>query len=101
MIAGQGGWPGVNIGAQGARERQMLGTQKEDAANGGQDWASDRVAAPTVSDDLAAFTVFLVVKRKGEAGLDDGLGPVENLDRKRFDTSRGGVSVGIGRIQGG
>ena len=35
------------------------------------------------------------------AGLDDGLGPVENLDGKRFDTRRGGVIVGIGRIQGG
>ena len=68
MIAGQGGWPGVNIGAQGAGERQMLGTQKEDAANGGQDGASDRVAAPTVRDDLAAFAVFLVVERKGDVG---------------------------------
>ena len=68
MIAGQGGWPGVNIGAQGAGEGQMLGTQKEDAANGGQDGASDRVATPTVRDDLAAFAVFLVVERKGDVG---------------------------------
>ena len=62
------GWPGMNIGAQGAGERQMLGTQKEDAANGGLDGACDRMAAPTVSDDLAMFAVFLVIKCKGDVG---------------------------------
>ena len=68
MIAGQGGWPGVNIGAQEAGNRQMLATQEEDAANGGQDGASNCVAAPAMRNDLAAFAVFLVVKRKGDVG---------------------------------
>ena len=64
-MAGQWGWPGGNIGAQEAGNRQMLGTQKEDAANGGQDRASDGVA---MSNDLAAFAVFLAVKHKGDVG---------------------------------
>ena len=68
MIAGQGGWPGVNIGAQGAGNRQMLGTQEEDAVNGGQDWASDGVATVAMGNDLAAFAIFLVVKGKGDMG---------------------------------
>ena len=68
MIGSQGGWPGVNIGAQGAVHRQMLGMQNDDAANGGQDGASDGVAAVAMSNDFAAFTVFLVVKHKGDVG---------------------------------
>ena len=46
----------------------MLGTQEEDAANGGQDGASDGVAAVAMSNDLAAFAIFLVVKGKGDVG---------------------------------
>ena len=64
MIGSQGGWPRVNIGAQGAVHRQMLGTQSEDAANGGQDGASDGVATVAMGNDFAAFPVFLVVKRR-------------------------------------
>ena len=68
MVGGQWGWPGVNIGAQGAGNRQMLGTQTEDAANDGQDGASNGVAVAAMSNDFAAFAVFLVVKRKGDVG---------------------------------
>ena len=68
MIGSQGGWPRVNIGAQGAGHRQMLGTQSEDAANGGQDGASYGVATAAMSNDFAAFPVFLVIKCKGDVG---------------------------------
>ena len=68
MMGSQGGWPRVNIGAQGAGNRQMLGTQSEDAANSGQDGASDGVATAAMSNDFAAFPVFVVVKHKGDVG---------------------------------
>ena len=71
MIGSQGGWPRVNIGAQGAVHRQMLGTQSEDAANGGQDGASDGVATVAMGNDFAAFPVFLVVMG-GMAQIDGG-----------------------------
>ena len=85
MVAGQWGWPGVNIGAQGAGDRQMLGTQKEDAVNGCQDGASDRVAAAAMSNYLAAFAVFLVVKRQGDVG-----GPVQIRRGGREEIQAGG-----------
>ena len=46
----------------------MLGTQREDAVNDGQDGARNGVAAAAMSNDFAAFAVFLVVKRKGDVG---------------------------------
>ena len=97
MIGSQGGWLGVNIGAQGAVHRQMLGTQNEDAANGGQDGASDGVAAAAMSNDFAAFTVFLVIKRKGDVG---GMAQISGGGREEIQAGGPNEQGDVGKAKG-